>query len=128
VAVAGAEALTLVALASPAHAGWGFVASIALFVGYAIAIAVNLLRGRVHIDCGCLGAAGREEISWWLVGRNLACAAAALAGLGPVGTRERVWLDGLTLVAATLAFTGLYLAADRLVANRAGYRRLRGLA
>ncbi|MGG1662592.1 MauE/DoxX family redox-associated membrane protein [Brevibacillus sp. NRS-1366] len=38
---------------------------------YSVAIAVNLLRGRRDISCGCGGAAGDHPISWWLVGRNL---------------------------------------------------------
>ncbi len=45
----------------------------ALLGSYLFAIAINLLRGRIHIDCGCtMGtAAGRDQqLSWGLVARN----------------------------------------------------------
>jgi uncharacterized membrane protein YphA (DoxX/SURF4 family) len=67
-----AIALGLVAgfdLASWAAAG--------LLLMYALAMAVNLARGRRNIDCGC-GDAPRE-LSIWLVVRNIILAAAALA-------------------------------------------------
>ena len=49
---------------------------------YAVAIAINLWRGRVHIGCGCgFGAASGEDppLSWWLVARNLLLGAVAMA-------------------------------------------------
>jgi hypothetical protein len=122
------EALTVLALVRPDAHRVGLAVAAALLVAYAMAIGANLARGRTHLDCGCVGAAGRETVSWWLVGRNLVCAAGALTAAAPPVARERVWIDGVTLVAATLALGGVYLAADQLVANRDGYRRLRGLA
>src|SRR5262245_21207677 len=56
----------------------GLAAAAVLLLVYAAAVAVNLLRGRDHIDCGC-GPAARQPISGWLVGRNLVLAAVAAA-------------------------------------------------
>lgn len=38
---------------------------------YSIAIAINLLRGRNEVSCGCGGFAGNHQLSWWLVVRNI---------------------------------------------------------
>lgn len=50
----------------------------ALVAAFAVAIAVNLLRGR-EIDCGCFGAAAPRRIGWGAVGRNLVLALLAIA-------------------------------------------------
>jgi hypothetical protein len=42
-------------------------------------MALNLLRGRGHIPCGC-GLLGRGRISWRLVFRNIALAGIAFGG------------------------------------------------
>lgn len=39
-----------------------------LFAG---AMAINLARGRTHIDCGCFDAAQRQPLRWSLVMRNI---------------------------------------------------------
>jgi uncharacterized membrane protein YphA (DoxX/SURF4 family) len=44
---------------------------IALLLGFALAMAINIRRGRTHIDCGCGHPALRQPLSWMLVGRNL---------------------------------------------------------
>jgi len=103
----------------------GLVVAGSMLLLYAGAIAVNLGRGRDRIDCGCVGAAGRDGLSWWLVGRNVVLAAAAFADLAPVAARELTAVDRLTVAAATCALAGLYVAADGLVANASAYRRLR---
>jgi hypothetical protein len=78
------EALVGVALAL------GFVPMISascagvLLFGFALAVAVNLVRGR-RFDCGCGGALG-GEIGWRLVARNAGLAAVAAAvAVGPAG-------------------------------------------
>ena len=42
-----------------------------LLLGFSLAVAINLLRGRSEIGCGCFGSQDRP-ISWWIVGRNVA--------------------------------------------------------
>lgn len=55
------------------------LAGIALLLLFAGAMAVNIRRGRGHIDCGCGHGALRHPIGWGLVARNLGLA--ALLGL-----------------------------------------------
>ncbi|HWF00388.1 MAG TPA: MauE/DoxX family redox-associated membrane protein [Caulobacteraceae bacterium] len=56
----------------PLAAGVGEAASAALFVAFAVAMAVSLLRGLRDIDCGCGGV--RQPLSWRLVAQNLGIA------------------------------------------------------
>jgi uncharacterized membrane protein YphA (DoxX/SURF4 family) len=70
--VAAAALLALGVASRPAA-----LAALALLLGFAAAIAVNLLRGRT-IDCGCLGTAAPRRIGWPLVARNLVLAGMAL--------------------------------------------------
>jgi len=91
-----------------------------MFAVYGAAIAINLLRGRVHISCGCgLGSAaqGEQLLSWTLVLRNgLLASLALLPGL-PAAERNLHTLDWVTLAAAVLASALLYLAATQLARN-----------
>lgn len=106
----------------------GLVATALLLATYAVAIGVNLARGRRHIDCGCGGPAARQPISGRLVARNLLLATAALAGLAPVDARPLVWVDALTVVAATAALATLYATLDRMHADAPALARVRGVA
>jgi hypothetical protein len=87
-------------------------AAMVVLVLYAGAIAVNLLRGRVLLDCGCGGRP--QPISWWLVGRNLVLAGAAGLALLPVAERHLMLLDAITVAAAVLVAAALYAAANNL--------------
>lgn len=97
-------------------------ASMALLAAYTLAIAINLLRGRIHIDCGCgmASSAGRDQqLSWGLVARNCILIAAALTATLPAGDRAIGILDYVTLVAGLLAIVLLYGAANQLLHNGA---------
>jgi len=107
---------------------WGLASAATLLGLYAAAIAVNLGRGRRHLDCGCTGPALRRPISGWLVLRNLLLVAIALADLAPVAMRPLVWIDRLTIVSATAAFAACWMATDRLLATAPGIARLRETA
>jgi len=85
----------------------------ALVLLYAAAMAVNLMRGRRDIDCGCGGAA--HPVSWALVSRNLVVAGAALIASRPMLERPVDWFDATTLMLGVLALYGLYLMADELL-------------
>jgi len=98
------------------------VATAALLTSYMSAIAINLLRGRVHIDCGCtMGAsAGKDQLlSWGLVGRNCILIMAALTAIVPTTERAVGFFDYVTLVAGLLASVLLYGAANQLLNNNA---------
>ena len=95
----------------------------ALLLGiYALAIGINIARGRVHFDCGCgFGGKGENEqyLSGKLIVRNLVLIAAALYTLVPAAPRELGFADYLVLAAALLAGGLLFGAANQLIANRA---------
>ena len=111
-----AEVGVATALWFPTVAAIGALAAGGLLVLYAGAIAINLRRGRRHIDCGCTGAAGRQPLSGWLVARNGLLVCTALAAALPAGGRALTWVDDLTVVAGVAALALLYAAADGLLA------------
>lgn len=122
--VVGAELVVVAALAvDPPR---GLAGAAALFALYAAAIGINLARGRRHIDCGCAGPAARRPIGGWLVARNAVLVAVALAGLVPLAPRPLVWVDGLTVIAATAALAACWTATDRLLALAPAVARIRG--
>ena len=126
--VIGVEVVVAIALLAPARRAPGPGAAAAVLAVYGAAIAVNLARGRRHIDCGCAGPAVRRPISGWLVARNAALAAAALAAVAPVRPRPLVWVDALTVMGATATLAALYASVDRLLAHAPALARLRGEA
>ena len=98
------------------------VASAGLLGIYALAIGINLYRGRVHFDCGC-SFGGKDDseqfLSGGLVVRNLILIATALVTLLPATSRPFGFGDYATLVAVLLAATLLFAAANQLISNRA---------
>jgi hypothetical protein len=87
---------------------------------YALAIAINLWRGRHDLDCGCLGIGRRTTISTWLLWRNAALVLASLAAvLLSTRVRNLDWIDVFTVVVAVAAVALLYAAAEGL-ADAAG--------
>jgi hypothetical protein len=91
----------------------------ALLVLYALAIAVNLRRGRRHIDCGCGGAAERRPIHSGLIWRNAALAALLLASTIPWSPRPWAVTDAITILLGTAAAILLYRSIDSLFAATA---------
>ena len=92
-------------------------ASAALLALYAFAIAFNLTRGRLTLDCGC--GARPQPISEGLVARNAALVALALLAGLPATGRALVWLDAITIVGGAVALAALYAAVDAALASRA---------
>lgn len=80
------ELLVAVLLLLPARQIEGALASAALLSIYAMAMVLNLLRGRNHIDCGCHFGSS-QSISWLLVTRNMVLACLSLILLLPLVTR-----------------------------------------
>jgi hypothetical protein len=124
--VVAAELSTAALLASPLARPIGFAAAAGLLAVYSLAIAVNLLRGRSQIDCGCFGPAHRAPLGPALLARNAVLGALALLGLAPIAARPLVALDALT-AAGGVALLGLvYASANRLLENAPHLRALRG--
>jgi len=110
-----AEAATGTLLLLPDARPLGQLAGIALLLIVTGAVALNLLRGRTEISCGCGG--NDQQISWGLVARNGGFA--ALLGLAalPVATREWLLLDYAMAGLGAAALAGLYAAASQLLGN-----------
>ena len=58
---------------------WPDLSGAALLLLFAAAMAINIVRGRRHIDCGCFQSALKQTLNWILVARN--CGLAALLAL-----------------------------------------------
>ena len=113
-------------LVVPAVRTYAMFGSAGLLSIYGIAMGLNLLRGRRHIDCGCMGPAARQSLSAWLVVRNLVLALAALVAAGsPVAARPLLWLDIVTIGAGVAGFALVYSALNHLIANAPGLAELR---
>lgn len=95
--------------------GYGLLLAAGLLGLYAAAMAINLLKGRRYIDCGCYAPGTRRStIHWGMVARNLAmavtaCAAAVFAQSAPAMT---AWLDYITMLAGGGAIILLYCIVE----------------
>ena len=111
------ELVAAVLLIAPRAAAAGGTLAALLLAVYALAMGVNLLRGRRDLDCGCMGPGARSTVGPGLVVRNLVLIALALvAGFAPVRTRALVWVDFLTVPLAVAVLAALYASAERLLA------------
>ena len=103
------------------------VSSALLLIVYAGAIAMNLQRGRAYIDCGCqfgrsarslTGTALPQQLTWWLVARNLLLTALMLTVLTGTTGRQIGLIDHLTLAPALLVLVLMYAAFNQLSSNQ----------
>jgi len=108
IAICGSEALSAAALLWPPACPIGAVGAAALLVLFAMALAINLARGRTQIDCGCFGWRVRGGISRWMVVRNGALATFALVLLWPSALRALSWLEVAAVLACVLTLALLY--------------------
>jgi len=86
------------------------LAAALLFLMFGGALAINLLRGRTHISCGCFGVSEEQRLSWALVWRNLLFAALAFlpqlaraAGVAPARLAPEEAALTILLAGAALA-------------------------
>jgi hypothetical protein len=119
IAIPCAEAVTAAALLWAPLRPLGGVSAALLLALFAAAVGINLDRGRTWIDCGCFGSGPRTGLSRWMVVRNLALAALALALCVPPASRALSPFEIVAALAlvATLAF--LYPALDLVLRHRA---------
>ena len=101
-----------------------------LLITYAMAITINLFRGRSYIDCGCgfssmAGSArsesnsgGIQQLSRALVVRNCVLTVVALMTVIPLSSRDLGFMDFLSLVTASITLILLYGAFNQLLVNR----------
>jgi hypothetical protein len=115
VLVPALETAVALLLIEPATRTAAAAAGSALLLGYALAIGVNLRRGRRDLDCGCAGPADRRPIAGWMVARNAVLSALLAAVAWPWEPRPLAWTDVLTVVGGLTVTTLLYVALDRLL-------------
>jgi ABC-type amino acid transport system permease subunit len=86
-----------------------------IFLTYAVAIGINLLRGRRDIDCGCGGRGDTGGIRAWHVWRNLLFAILIVGGVnGQTGSSAS---ETLLAVATAIVAIVVYHAAETLISN-----------
>jgi hypothetical protein len=112
------EALLAVAVLVPPTRTGAACALGTLLVGFAIAIAINVARGRVDIDCGCFRASLKQNLSWWLVLRNALLVAAAFVAASPPAVRDTGWAEGAVAVLAALTVFAMYLSVGYVTLRR----------
>lgn len=109
------ELAVAAALLLPATRIAAAVAGAALLLLYALAIGVNLLRGRRELSCGCGGPDERRPIAAWMIVRN-GLLAAALGSVALPWTARTLHAADLLTVAGGMAVAALlYMSADRLL-------------
>jgi hypothetical protein len=102
---------------------YGAILAIGLLTVYAAAIALNLLRGRTYIDCGCGGAT--RPLAWSLVARNAilsGIAALVLLSNGNAPPLSAVFIG----IAVGLMTWAAYVTVEQVLHNQARIRVIVG--
>ena len=114
------ELLCAVTLLMPQRAGLALAAALLLL--YAAAMAINLKRGRLHLDCGCSGPqAAKKTISAALVLRNTMLAGLALIAMHFSFPALALNSAALALLASLCAVL-IYEASEQALANHQRYQ------
>jgi hypothetical protein len=82
---------------------------------YAVAIGVNLRRGRTDLDCGCHLGGSRQVIATWMVWRNCALCAVTLCLCLPIRLRQLGAQDWLDIIGISGTSVLLYRAAHLIL-------------
>jgi uncharacterized membrane protein YphA (DoxX/SURF4 family) len=104
------EVAVAVLLLLPATRPVGAAAASLLLGIFAVAISLNIRRGRTEIDCGCFNSSLRQPISGWIVLRNVMLVLVAAVCLPAVGTRAFGGFDACVALLASSALAALYLS------------------
>jgi hypothetical protein len=115
--IVGLECLAALSLLTGVWLAAGAALAMALLGGFALAMGINLARGRREIDCGCFQSGLRQRLSAALVARNLLLAAILmpLLAVGTASATALQWVDGL---GAGLAAYALYQVLGELLSLR----------
>jgi hypothetical protein len=116
------ELVLAAGLLMPVASAWAAGAGALLLAAFGLAMAVNLVRGRRDIDCGCFASALRQRLTWGLVARNGALAASAWVVFAGPASRPAAWPDLVTAGCASAALIFLYAAYSRLAGLAPGGR------
>jgi uncharacterized membrane protein YphA (DoxX/SURF4 family) len=112
------ECLTVITLLVPVTAYVGALLAGSLLLLYTASIAINLLRGRTRIDCGCTGFVQQGgQLSGWLLARNLPLVCISFLVTLPVQPRALAAWDIAVVLCASLALGMLYSSVNHLLVN-----------
>ena len=89
----------------------------ALLLAYTLGIAINIYRGRSHIDCGCGAASKPQLLNRGLLLRNTLLLFAVLSALPIASTLSLLWLPWLLSLFATVFLVLGYHVFNQLIAN-----------
>lgn len=117
----GLMEITAATLLITQYFAFGAMISVSLLLLYAIAISVNLLRGRTHIDCGCQ-LRNSNGISWFLVSRNAFMACLVALCILPGITRNVIWLDYVVIIFCVISAGLVYVIANLLITHHHEHR------
>lgn len=116
IALTVAEALAIVFLIIPDTRAAGAMLAGVLLSLYAMAMTINLRRGRSRIDCGCGGSG--QMISWPLAARNSVLAALAAFVSLHTGSFDAIPAGTLVVFAGVLLCWLLLAIFDQIIGNR----------
>jgi Methylamine utilisation protein MauE len=105
-----AELAIGLSLLSGSLAPWPALAANVLFMIFGGAVAINLLRGRRDVSCGCFGPHMDRDLSWWLVVRNTILAGLSLVALPLSSDYDNFGRLSVTEAAVTMLTAGALLA------------------
>jgi len=98
-----------------------------LLLSYAIAIGINLRRGRRDLACGCGGPDERRPIAPWMVWRNALLALVVSSTSAPWSARPLGFTDAVTVVFGLATLALIYLCVDQLMGYLQRVAQLRGI-
>lgn len=119
-----AEAAAGVLLLPVATRFAGACLALALLAVVSAAVAINLVRGRRRIECGC-GGGDSLELSEGLLARNVVLAVLLLVAMQVPTDRATVWLDMVSTLMATLFMLGLLKAVNLWLSHQSRLDELR---
>lgn len=111
------ELVIAFALLVPLSRAGAALAAAGLLALYAVAMGINLWRGRRDIDCGCAGPDQAQPLRPVLLLRNGVLVLLALLASATPMVRELNLFDGFVTVAASAVALLIYAAAVGLLAN-----------
>ena len=113
----------IVTVALLAMQRWGLLLALILLALYMLAMAINLMRGRTYIDCGC----GDEPtpVSVYTLMRNLVLMTVAFLATEHTYALFLLPWDAyfFAVISASIVY-GVYLICEQILANRARHLRL----
>jgi uncharacterized membrane protein len=95
---------------------------------FTAAIGINMMRGRLYIDCGCFGPMLRQPLSKWLLVRNVVLMMLGTFAMLADEARAMTALDIVTITLGASTLVLLYGAANYLLANAPASNKMKRLA